>query len=149
MDKCKDAIYRHQGKIKIILITSIAISLLNCFSRFDYNFVVFLYLYFLWDNNIENKQLESTERVIAWFFLCFTVLADLLWLFTWPSKWSKIKDFQSTIHFIVSLSSWINLGLKGVIIFSVGLINWSSIRSSLPKTVQEKLTGNYKEQVDE
>ena len=54
------------------------------------------------------------------------------------------------IHIFVILLSWIGIGLKGFIIFAIGLIEWSSIKSSLPKQVQERLTGkNYQEQKDD
>ena len=150
MDKCKDFIYRNQSKIKIILLISATLSTITCFSKFDYNLVLFLYLYFLWDNNIDNKELESSERLNVFFFLLFSFLIDLAWLFIWPGRWSSYTDYEKNVHFIVTLSSWIILGLKLFITFSIGLIKWSSIRSSLPKAIQEKLSGEgYSEQVDD
>lgn len=150
MDKCKEFIYRNQSKIKAVLLIASAISAINCFSRFDYNIVVYLYIYFLWDNNIDNKEMESSERLNSFFFLLASLLFDLMWIFTWPSKWASINDYESNVHTAVTLLSWVGLGFKGLIIFSIGLIKISEITRTLPKNIQEKLAGaGYTEQIDD
>ena len=82
------------------------------------------------------------------FFLIFSVLIDVFWTLFWSGKWSHIKDFEKTIHVIVIITSWVAIGIKGFIIFAIGLVEWSSIKSSLPEKLQERLTGNYKQQQD-
>ncbi len=93
--------------------------------------------------------MQSSEKLNSWFFLIFSILIDLFWTMFWSGKWSHIRDFERTIHVIVIITSWVAIGVKGFIIFAIGLIEWSSIKSSLPIKLQEKLTGsNYKEQAD-
>ena len=45
--------------------------------------------------------------------------------------------------------SWIGIIVKIIIIFMVGVLEWNSIKSSLPKYLQEKLNGPYNEYIDE
>lgn len=41
------------------------------------------------------------------------------------------------------------IGLKCVILFAFGTIEWSNIKATLPAKLQEKLNPNYAEQKDE
>jgi len=149
MEKCKDWIYQNQDKVKLFLVIGAAIAAFNCLTRPDYNLIIYLYIYFVFDSCNDNKEMQSSEKLNTWFFLIFSILIDLFWTMFWSGKWSHIKDFERTIHVIVIITSWVAIGLKGFIIFAIGLIEWSSIKSSLPKKLQEKLTGNnYKEQAD-
>ena len=149
MDKCKDWVYQNQDKIKTFLIIGAAIAAFNCLTRPDYNLIIYLYIYFVFDSCGDNKEMQSSEKLNSWFFLIFSILIDLFWTMFWSGKWSHIRDFERTIHVIVIITSWVAIGVKGFIIFAIGLIEWSSIKSSLPVKLQEKLTGNnYKEQAD-
>jgi uncharacterized membrane protein len=125
-----------------------AIGGFNCLTRPDYNLVIYLYIYFIWDKCSDNKEMQSSEKLNSWFFLIFSVLIDVFWTLFWSGKWSHIKDFEKTIHVIVIITSWVAIGIKGFIIFAIGLVEWSSIKSSLPEKLQERLTGNYKQQQD-
>ena len=148
MDKCKEWIYKNQDKIKTFLLAGAALGAFNCLTRPDYNLVIYLYLYFIWDYCSDNQEVQAKEKLNSWFFLIFSIIIDLSWTLFWSGKWSHIKDFERTIHVIVILTSWIGIVLKGFVIFTIGLIEYANIKSALPKGIQEKLTGNYKEQVD-
>lgn len=150
MDKCKDWIYKNQEKMKIFFAIGALIAIFNCLTRSDYNVVLYLYLYYLFDTNYELKNVQAKEKLFTFFFLTFSILIDIFWVLYWSSKWNNIKDFERTIHTIVVLTSWIGIGVKGFIIFSYGLVEWASIKSSLPKKFQEKLAQSqgYQEQND-
>jgi hypothetical protein len=64
-----------------------------------------------------------------------------------------IHDFEKSIHLLVLFISWINIIIKIFIVSSIGLIEWSNIKSGLLKKLQENLTkkaiGNYEPQKDE
>lgn len=150
MNGCKDWIYKNQDKIKLFLLIGAGIAAFNCLTRPDYNLIIYLYIYFIWDSCNDNKEMQSSEKLNSWFFLIFSILIDLFWTIFWSGKWSHIKDFERTIHVIVIITSWVSIGIKGFIIFAIGLIEWSSIKSSLPAKLQEKLTGsNYQPQNDQ
>jgi len=146
---CKDWVYKNQEKIKLFLIIGAGIGAFNCLTRPDYNLILYLYIYFIWDSCSDQKEMQSSEKLNSWFFLIFSIIVDLFWTMFWSGKWSHIKDFERTIHVIVIITSWVAIGLKGFIVFAIGLIEWSTIKSSLPQKLQEKLTGNnYKPQDD-
>lgn len=150
MDKCKQWIYGNQDKIKYFFVLGGSIGAINCLSRPDFNLIIYIYLYFIWDMCHDIKEVQSREKISSWLFLIFSILVDIFWTLFWSGKWSHIKDLEKFIHIIVILLSWIAIGVKGFIIFAIGLIEWSSIKSSLPQSVQEKLTGtNYKAQKDD
>lgn len=143
---CKDWVYKNQDKIKIFLLIGAGIAAFNCLTRPDYNLIIYLYIYFIFDSCNDNKEMQASEKLNSWFFLIFSILIDLFWTLFWSGKWSHIKDFERTIHVIVIITSWVAIGVKGFLIFAIGLIEWASIKSSLPAKLQEKLTGNYKAQ---
>ena len=150
MNNCKTWINKNQNKLSYFLLIGATIGGINCLSRPDFNLILYLYLYFIWRYFSEPKEMLNIEKLNSWFFLTFSLLIDVLWTLFWSGKWSHIEDFERFIHFIVILLSWIGIGLKVFIVFFIGLIEWSSIKSSLPKTIQEKLHGSkYAEQKDE
>ena len=148
MESCKQWIYQNQDKMTYFFLLGAAIGGFNCLTRPDYNLVIYLYIYFIWDKCSDNKEMQSSEKLNSWFFLIFSVLIDVFWTLFWSGKWSHIKDFEKTIHVIVIITSWVAIGIKGFIIFAIGLVEWSSIKSSLPEKLQGRLTGNYKQQQD-
>ncbi len=148
MESCKQWVYQNQDKMAYFFLLGAAIGGFNCLTRPDYNLVIYLYIYFIWDKCSDNKEMQSSEKLNSWFFLIFSVLIDVFWTLFWSGKWSHIKDFEKTIHVIVIITSWVAIGIKGFIIFAIGLVEWSSIKSSLPEKLQERLTGNYKQQQD-
>lgn len=148
MESCKQWIYQNQDKMTYFFLLGAAIGGFNCLTRPDYNLVIYLYIYLIWDKCSPNKEMQSSEKLNSWFFLIFSVLIDVFWTLFWSGKWSHIKDFEKTIHVIVIITSWVAIGIKGFIIFAIGLVEWSSIKSSLPEKLQERLTGNYKQQQD-
>ena len=148
MESCKQWVYNNQDKMAYFFLLGAAIGGFNCLTRPDYNLVIYLYIYFIWDKCSDNKEMQSSEKLNSWFFLIFSVLIDVFWTLFWSGKWSHIKDFEKTIHVIVIITSWVAIGIKGFIIFAIGLVEWSSIKSSLPEKLQERLTGNYKQQQD-
>ena len=149
MDKCKTWVFKNQDKIKTFLLFGAIIGGINCLSRPDFNLIIYLYLYFIWDHCSDSKEIQNVEKLNSWFFLIFSLLIDIFWTLFWSGKWSHIKDFEKFIHIVIIILSWVGIGVKGFIIFAIGLIEWAGIKSTLPKNVQEKLTGNYKEQNDE
>ena len=66
------------------------------------------------------------------------------------AKWNNLKvDSEGAIHSLVILFSWIGVLLKLVIIGMIGILEWSIIKTILPKKLQEKLNPEYSNQIDE
>jgi hypothetical protein len=54
MEKIKHLVFQHQDKFKHVLLLGAGIAALNCLARADFNIVVYLYIYFIW-NFLESK----------------------------------------------------------------------------------------------
>jgi hypothetical protein len=74
---------------------------------------------------------------------------DLVWTIYWSDRWSNVKDYEQGAHILVLTLSWIALLLKSVILFSLGILEWNNLKSSLPSMLREKLNVTYGEQRDE
>ena len=54
MKKLEELIVQHQDKFKFALIAGIGIAAFNCFARADYNLIIYIYVYYIW-NNLDSK----------------------------------------------------------------------------------------------
>ena len=90
------------------------------------------------------------EKINTFYFTVFSIVIDITWTIFWSGKWSHVNDFEKTAHFLVVFLSWVGILLKMVVIFSFGLLEWDTIKSTLPHKLQEQLHGRkYAEQTDE
>lgn len=91
---------------------------------------------------------------MCFFYLAFSLIIDLTWILFWRGKWTNLlHDFENSIHLFVLFISWISILVKTIVVFSIGLIQWSNIKSSLPAKLQEnlnkKIAGTYAPQQDD
>ena len=69
MEKIKQLVVQHQDKFKFGLMAGIGIAAFNCFARADYNLILYIYVYHIW-NMLESKvdikfyirKLKKTKR---------------------------------------------------------------------------------------
>ena len=54
MEKIKHLVFQHQDKLKYALLIGATISAINCLARPDFNLVLYLYIYYVW-NILESK----------------------------------------------------------------------------------------------
>ena len=71
MESCKQWIYQNQDKMTYFFLLGAAIGGFNCLTRPDYNLVIYLYIYFIWDKCSDNKEMQSSEKLNSWFFFDF------------------------------------------------------------------------------
>lgn len=57
MDKVKSLVLKHQGQLKYALIGCAALAGFNCLTRPDFNFILYLYIYYIWYLFTDNKVL--------------------------------------------------------------------------------------------
>ena len=83
--------------------------------------------------------------------MIYSLIIDFIWVFFWNSKWGLlVENHEKTIQNLVIIFSWIGILIKIVCLFAIGFLETSSIFSSLPKVLKEKLSGsNYVEHRDE
>ena len=84
MEKVKELIVQHQDKFKFALMGGIGIAGFNCFARADYNLILYIYVYYIWNmldskvNIIMNKETQENEKINSFFLLGFYIKFFLL-----------------------------------------------------------------------
>ena len=68
--------------IKASFLVIVFIACFTCFSRADYNLILFAFAFILWDKNDDQKT-----RLI--YLMVFSFINDLVWLIYWTSYWEK------------------------------------------------------------
>jgi hypothetical protein len=150
MNRCKNFILSNKDKFQFVLFVGAGIAAFNCLCRPDYNLFLYFFIYFVWFNLNDFKEAQEEGKLNVFYALGFTILFDLIWTLYWGYKWSTIPiDLEKTIHVLVLILSWVAIGYKIFVLICIGLLDWSSIKSGLPKQLREKFNSNYVEQRDE
>jgi hypothetical protein len=61
MDKVKELVIQHQDKFKFALFAGIGIAAFNCFARADFNLILYIYVYYIW-NMLESRVKQSINQ---------------------------------------------------------------------------------------
>ena len=150
MENIKQYINKNYEKLKYFFLASAALSCFNCLAKPDYNLVLYVYAFFVWNMMGNATESQLNEKIYCFFFMIITLIVDFVWIFYWGGLWSSLQhDEESTIHFLVILFSWIGVGVKIASTVMIGIGEWASIKTSLPEKIQNKLNTKYKEQVDD
>jgi hypothetical protein len=112
MDRVKQIVLKHQDKFKFLLYAGIAIASLNTLARPDFNIVLYLYVYYVWQNMGDSKETQTNEKTNSFFVFIFSLLIDLTWVLYWGSRWGEKNDNEAFVHSFVLFFSWIGILLK-------------------------------------
>ena len=150
MEKITQLAEKHSDKLKYLIITGAVIGLLNTFCRADYNFILYLYMYYIWSYMTEDQEIQAREKLTVFYILIYSLLIDLIWCIFWKSQWSYlIEDIESGIHGLVVFLSWIGILLKIIVSIVIAVSEKNIIKGSLPKKLEEKLNEGYLPQIDD
>ena len=150
MEKMKLLAEKHSDKLKYLLLLGAFIALINTFCRADYNFIIYLYMFYVWTFMKEDLESQTREKVTFFYILCYSILIDVIWCFFWNNKWGLLKeDFESGTHGLVIFFSWIGVINKALIGFIIAVSERNSLKGTLPKTLSEKLNSGYLPQIDD
>ena len=150
MEKIKSLAQQHSNKLFYILLSGGIIAAINTLCRADYNFIIYLYMIYVWQFMENARESQAQEKISSFYILCYSLLIDFIWCFYWGSKWGSLeKDSESGIHTLVLILSWIGIVVKIVVIIMIGVIEWESIRRAMPKSLQQKLNKEYQHYEDE
>ena len=151
MEKVKNLAEENKNKLIYLFLGGAFLAGVNTFfGRADYNLFIYLYMSYIWKfmDNIKESQIQ--EKTNTFNVLLYSLLIDIFWCIYWNGKWNNLKvDSESMIHSLVIFTSWIGVIIKLVLIVMIGIIEWSVIKTILPKKLQEKLNPEYSPQVDE
>ena len=136
MDNVKNMIQSNEKVIEYLIFGCIALAGLNCIERADYNFFIFLFIYYTMivkhkfqpnPNNIKNERLFMTLSFIISFII------DFIWIMI-----HKNKNVYLSI-----LLSWIEIIIK-IPVFFIVLVMWLGSN----KTIFKNNNDNF-EKLDE
>ena len=113
MEKVTQIAEKHSDKLKYLLLAGACIGLINTFCRADYNFILYLYMYYIWIYMTNDPEIQTREKATSFYILCYSLIIDLIWCFFWKSQWGYLKeDIESGTHGLVIFLSWIGILLK-------------------------------------
>ena len=150
MEKITKTVQTHLDKLKYLIMAGAVIGLINTFCRADYNFILYLYMYFIWIHITEDKEIQTREKITIFYLLLYSLFIDLIWCFFWKSQWGYLQeDIESGIHGLVIFLSWIGILLKIVIEVFIAVSEINAVKGTLPKRLGEKLNSEYLPQIDD
>ena len=150
MEKIIKTVQTHLDKLKYLIMAGAVIGLINTFCRADYNFILYLYMYFIWIHITEDKEIQTREKITIFYLLLYSLFIDLIWCFFWKSQWGYLQeDIESGIHGLVIFLSWIGILLKIVIEVFIAVSEINALKGTLPKRLGEKLNSEYLPQIDD
>ena len=149
MDKIKSLVASQSDKLKYLFLLGALIGLFNTFARADYNFILYLYLYYIWVFMSENKENQVKEKITYFYILLYSGLIDIFWCIFWYFKWNKIEeDVECGLHTVVIILSWVGVLVKVIISYMISVSEWSNIKNTLPKSLRQKFNSEYFQQID-
>ena len=128
MDKIRGILATHSGKIKYLFLCGAIIAAINTLSRADYNFVLYLYMFYVWTFMGNTMEEQRQDKIGTFYILLYSLLIDVFWNLFWGGKWDTIPTLA---HAVTLFCSWAGLVLKICIILIVGILELDVIKSSL------------------
>ena len=150
MEKVKQLAEKYSDKLKYLLLIGAFVGLINTFCRADYNFVIYLYMFYVWSFMKEDLESQAREKVTFFYILCYSIIIDVIWCFFWNAKWDLLKeDIESGTHGLVIFFSWIGIIIKLIVGLIIAVSERNILKGTLPKALSEKLNSGYLPQVDD
>ena len=150
MEKVKQLAEKYSDKLKYLLLIGAFVGLINTFCRADYNFVIYLYMFYVWTFMKEDLESQAREKVTFFYILFYSIIIDVIWCFFWNAKWDLLKeDIESGTHGLVIFFSWIGIIIKLIVGLIIAVSERNILKGTLPKALSEKLNSGYLPQVDD
>lgn len=150
MEKVTQLAEKYSDKLKYLLLGGALVGLINTFCRADYNLVIYLYMFYVWQFMKDDLESQTREKVTFFYILCYSIIIDVIWCFFWNSKWNLLKeDIESGTHGLVIFFSWIGIFLKIVVGIIIAVSERNILKGTLPKKLNEKLNEGYMPQYDD
>ena len=141
---------KFSDKLKYLFLSGACLALINTFSRADYNFVLYLYMYYIWIYITNDLEIQTREKITSFYILFYSLFIDLIWCLFWKSQWGYLKeDIESGTHGLVIFLSWIGILLKVTIIIIIVFAEKNIMKGALPKKLGEKLNAGYSQHIDD
>ena len=128
MEKINSILLKHQSKLKYLYLCGAIIAAINTLSRVDYNFVIYIYMFYVWTFMEYSPEAQRQDKLGIFYILVFSLLIDLIWTIYWGRKWEIVP---TVFHEITLFFSWCGIILKICVILIVGVLEFANIKTSL------------------
>ena len=135
MDKVKNLLSRHSGKLKYLYLCGAIIAAINTLSRADYNFVLYLYMFYVWTFMGNTAEEQRQDKIGTFYILLYSLLIDIFWCLFWGGKWDSATNIA---HEITLFLSWCGIILKIIIICLIGIVEFDILKSSVLRFLKAK-----------
>ena len=139
MDKIKQILEKHSSKLKYLFLCGAIIAAFNSLGRADYNFVLYLYMFYIWTFMGNAQEEQRQDKIGTFYILLYSLLIDIFWCLFWGGKW---KEVSTIVHELILFLSWCGIILKICIICLVGILEFDIIKNSLLRFMKAKDTRN-------
>ena len=124
-----DFLKRHSSKVKYLFLLGAIIAGFNTLSRADYNFVLYLYMFYVWAFMGKTApDIQNHDKVGTFYLLFYSLFIDLFWCLFWGGKWDTVTTLA---HELTLFLSWCGVIIKVIIFIIVGLLEFNSIKESI------------------
>ena len=150
MEKIKSVTSKCSGNLKYLFLCGAIIAAINTLSRADYNFILYLYMFYVWTFLENSAEVQRQDKIGSFYILIFSLIIDFIWCLFWGEKWDTVPTL---IHEMTLFFSWCGIILKILAILAVGLFEFEMIKSSFINLLKMKNSGKdvggFKEYKDE
>ena len=149
MDTISRLAEKYSDKLKYLILAGASIGLINTFCRADYNFILYLYMFYVWMHLTEDQEIQTREKITIFYILFYSLIIDIIWCFFWKSQWGYLKeDIESGTLGLVIFLSWVGILLKVIIGLIIVFSEKNIMKGALPKKLGEKLNKEYEQHID-
>ena len=135
MEKIKNMLSIHSNKLKYLFLCGALIAAINTLSRADYNFLIYVYMFYVWTFMQNSPEAKKQDKIATFYFLIFSLLIDFIWTIYWGGKWNLVPTL---IHEMTLFFSWCGIVLKICIIVFIGLLEIDNIKESIHSLMKKK-----------
>ena len=126
MEKCKNLLTKHSGKIKYLFLLGALIAGINTLSRADYNFILYLYMFYVWSFMGNSAECQRQDKLGIFFILFYSLFIDVFWCLFWGGKWDSIP---TVAHELTLFFSWLGIITKIIVFLVIGVLEFDTIKS--------------------
>ena len=120
-----DILKRHSGKVKYLFLLGAIIAGFNTLSRADYNFVLYLYMFYVWAFMGKTApDVQSHDKVGIFYLLFYSLFIDIFWCLFWGGKWDTVTTLA---HELTVLFSWLGVIIKVILFIIIGFLEFEPI----------------------
>ena len=138
MEKVKQLAEKYSDKLKYLLLIGAFVGLINTFCRADYNFVIYLYMFYVWTFMGDSAEAQRQDKIGTFYILVYSLVIDFIWCLFWGGKWDTVPTL---FHEMTLFFSWLGIILKICIVLFVGVLELDLIKASINSLLKK---GNEK-----